>query len=76
MRLSRIPQCFFCKHFNRKRWECPAFPDSIPDDIIKNYYDHRQPYKGDNGIQFDLINGEDTEYLEQSFKLMKRGSRD
>ncbi len=32
---------------------CTAFPDGIPDVIFNNEFDHRQPYEGDHGIQWE-----------------------
>jgi hypothetical protein len=48
-------QCATCKHLgkNRKR-KCQAF-DYIPTNILKGEFDHRQPYPGDNGVQFEPI---------------------
>jgi len=31
----------------------PIFPDGIPDEILTNGHDHRQPFEGDNGIVFE-----------------------
>ena len=36
----------------RGQWTCDAFPDGIPDEIITNRTDHRQPYQGDGGMRF------------------------
>lgn len=45
--------------------KCRAFPDGIPDEILNGFNDHRKPYKGDSGIQFELIPGESLpEYLD------------
>lgn len=54
--MSRIPiMCDFC---SRGNWGegakgCQAFPDGIPEEILRGYFDHREPYPGDNGIRFE-----------------------
>ena len=45
--------CLFCKHLNKDKISCTAFPDVIPDPIIEGQYDHRKPYSGNNGVLFD-----------------------
>lgn len=51
--------CWWCLHFRSQRikglmyYSCTAFPDEIPEDIFDNYFDHRAPYPGDNGIRFE-----------------------
>lgn len=46
------PRCFSCKHFI-ERWYCKAFPKGIPDKFKGLEYFHTEPYKGDNGIQYE-----------------------
>lgn len=62
-------QCSTCAHFRsplndgvpQPTWpwgtgSCAAFPDkvdAIPQEIWWNRADHRQPYEGDNGIQWE-----------------------
>ena len=50
----QISQCIRC------RWwkaglppTCAAFPQAIPDVMLRNQHDHRQPYPGDKGIRFE-----------------------
>lgn len=58
------PICIACAHLERKiqpgreRAKCKAYPGGIPDKIYQGGFDHREPYKGDNGIQFELKAGE------------------
>lgn len=50
-------QCIECKH-KIKAQVCTAFPDGIPKALIDDKFDHRNPYPGDHGIQFEPIEGE------------------
>lgn len=53
-----VVQCGKCKHFNRGNMAentCNAFPNGIPEEIIRNEFDHRKPHPQDNGIQFEPI---------------------
>jgi hypothetical protein len=52
-----------CKHYLGVKWlgeeewtevvVCKAFPKGIPDEIAYGDNLHTEPFKGDNGIQFD-----------------------
>lgn len=61
--------CIFCKHWSGKHSipeRCEAFPDRIPPKIWTAEVDHRKPYEGDNGIQFEFQ--EDTSQLSWPLK--------
>ena len=45
--------CLKCKHLNKDEISCKAFPDVIPQDILASVFDHRKPFRGDHGIQFE-----------------------
>ena len=60
--LAHDIQCLWCRHFRTdisdvddlaKGWRCDACPKRIPDAILDNEADHRQPYEGDRGIVFE-----------------------
>ena len=63
--------CGYCRHRHDDEGDgnktCEAFPDGIPDEIIRVGYDHREPYDGDGGIMFELDGPVDVEELEQGF---------
>ncbi|WP_048183672.1 hypothetical protein [Methanosarcina siciliae] len=61
------PVCTLCKHFRRQKeikfdglnpiheHKCDAFPDRIPDEIWRGDNDHKKPFPGDHGIQFEHV---------------------
>lgn len=51
-----VSQCAFCKHADSEGG-CKAFGEKIPDVILLNQFDHREPYEGDNGIRFEPVEG-------------------
>lgn len=52
--------CVTCKnHVSGNK--CLAFPDGIPNEILKGENDHKKPVDGDNGIRFEPIEDKDTD---------------
>jgi hypothetical protein len=50
--------CLNCKHFDFKdqtKNSCAAYREEIPSEILDSRVDHRKPYKGDGGIQFEPL---------------------
>ena len=53
--MQTIAPCISCKHL-MDGIKCKAFPKGIPEEIfILGESDHTEPFKGDNGIQFEPI---------------------
>lgn len=52
-----VAQCSNCVHLHRGTVSCDAFK-RIPDEILINKFNHKKPYKGDKGIQFEPIEEE------------------
>jgi hypothetical protein len=51
------PVCTWCRHLRDSGvdQECDAYPNGIPTAIWKGENDHRAPFPGDGGIQFEPI---------------------
>ena len=48
--------CLRCKHLKKGfPYKCNAFPAEIPHEITFEDFDHRKPFKGDQGIRFEPI---------------------
>ena len=56
--MSMSDQCISCKHYLGLQ-ECEAFK-KIPFEIYSGEFDHRKPFKGDNGIQFEPLEEKET----------------
>jgi hypothetical protein len=63
------PICAGCKHLTTDLMEskCDAFPAGIPWEILLSKADHRKPFAGDSGIQFEPRTPKDAEYAAMIF---------
>jgi len=55
-------QCELCAHFRSPldgaaERSCDAFPERIPGEIWAGRADHRKPFPGDHGIQWESEDG-------------------
>jgi hypothetical protein len=66
------PICYGCTRFRdvpagQDRLCCTAYPAGIPEAILFSQADHRQPYAGDGGQQFDPADAAGAAYAETVF---------
>ena len=63
------PICGWCRRlrdFGADR-KCDAVPEGIPPDIWEGETDHRAPFPGDQGIQFEPVNQLGTDEVARWF---------
>jgi hypothetical protein len=46
------PQCHGCRNYHVGTLNCTAFPNGIPQDILLDRFDHKNPFPGDKGIRW------------------------
>jgi len=50
---SAIPSCYHCTRFDLAKLTCEAFPERVPREILLGQHDHKTPFAGDGGLQFN-----------------------
>jgi hypothetical protein len=67
----RPPICVYCQHLNADKnatkLTCRAFPAGIPESILDNQADHRQPIPGDHSLTFAPSSAKGRVYAEEVF---------
>ena len=65
-----LPQCVFCTHHRTGDTGpvCDAFPDGIPERILRNQFDHRKPHPHDGGVQFNPTDAEAKRVVDAMFR--------
>lgn len=65
----QISQCAFCRHKLAGPY-CDAYPegDGIPEAILLNQHDHREPYVGDGGVLYEEVLDGGDERLDDLFE--------
>ena len=67
-------QCMSCEHFRGPTiggLMCLAYIFGIPDEILTGKVDHRQPYIGDHGVQYqEAANWQ--EYLAEAAEIIRK----
>jgi hypothetical protein len=66
--------CSICR-YRRRGLACDAFPDRIPKDIRMMYADHRLPYPGDGGTQFEVRDTAKARQQLHQVKVLKKPRR-
>ena len=61
--MLKLTKCHKCKYYVEPTEydlmpKCKAFPEGIPLEIFREEVDHEKPYPGDNGIQYEPIEGD------------------
>ncbi|QBI53431.1 hypothetical protein [Streptomonospora litoralis] len=69
------PQCATCRHrtgglMPGEPIGCPAFPEGIPEAILRNTHDHREPF-GDEDLRWQP-RGEHEHPLDQLAQMSRR----
>lgn len=67
-------QCGFCRHYvsvldrppGSSGPACSAFPDGIPEELLRNRADHRQPFPDDHGVRWEPDG--DVEFPDYAFE--------
>ncbi|MCF6175497.1 MAG: hypothetical protein L3J71_07005 [Victivallaceae bacterium] len=77
-----MPLCIFCRHCHEHNLaarvpSCNAFPDAVPDKIFFESGDHRKPWPGDNGIQFEprKLTRREKSYLEDVYSIKIKSTK-
>jgi len=76
--IGPVPWCLTCEHLHRPlqlgKMKCDAYPDGVPNEIVFGF-DHRKPFKGDNGIRWKGYRGAKDKYRGKMKRYVERAKR-
>lgn len=71
--IGPAPMCVHCQRFEEGMrgvpFRCEAYPDGIPEAIISQGADHRNPQPGDHGIRFLMKPGEEAAFAARAKQM-------
>ena len=72
---QQLSRCSACEHRNWMLDNCKAFPQGIPQELLRSLVEHTKPYPGDHGIQYKAkYDDEDDEEAQEEIdpEVLKR----
>jgi len=76
MSVLELALCYLCKHFDRDKFTCKAYPEGIPRRFLAELDLHLKPWKQENDIVFEKRDDIEEELVELAIKSkLERGGK-